>query len=41
MSDGKHRMVDIGFKELYNGSSYGKLQMRGMGTTNVEVDYKP
>ena len=40
MSDGSHRMVDIGFKQLYNGSSYGKTQLRGIGMINSTVDYK-
>lgn len=40
MTDDTHRMVDIGFKQLYNGSSYGKTQLRGIGLSNVEVDYK-
>ncbi|MGB4654453.1 MAG: hypothetical protein WBH98_03360 [Bacteroidales bacterium] len=40
MSDGTHRMVDIGFKQLYDGSRYGKTQLRGIGMLNIEVDYK-
>ena len=39
MKDGTHRMVDIGFKQMYNGGSYGRLQLRGVGTSNLEVDY--
>lgn len=39
MKDGTHRMVDIGFKQLYNGSSYGKTQLRGIGTNNLTVEY--
>ena len=27
MTDGSYRMVDIGFKQLYDGSSYGKTQL--------------
>lgn len=40
MKDGTHRMVDIGFKQLYNGGSYGKTQVRGVGMINSVVDYK-
>ena len=40
MQDGSHRMVDIGFKQLYNGGSYGKTQLRGIGLLNQTVDYK-
>lgn len=40
MSDGSHRMVDIGFKQLYDGNSYGKTQLRGIGLLNEVVDYK-
>ena len=40
MEDGTYRMVDIGFKQLYNGGSYGKTQLRGIGMMNEEVDYK-
>ncbi|MGI6342118.1 MAG: hypothetical protein ACOXZ9_03945 [Bacteroidales bacterium] len=40
MTDGTHRMVDIGFKQLYDGSRYGKTQLRGIGMLNIEVDYK-
>lgn len=40
MEDGTYRMVDIGFKQLYNGGSYGKTQLRGIGLVNEEVDYK-
>ncbi len=39
MKDGTHRMVDIGFKQLYNGGSYGKTQLRGIGTNNLTVEY--
>lgn len=39
MTDGTHRMVDIGFKQLYNGSSYGKTQLRGIGLVNDAVKY--
>ena len=39
MSDGTHRMVDIGFKQMYNGGSYGKTQSRGIGLVNQVVEY--
>lgn len=39
MTDGTHRMVDIGFKQLYDGSKYGKTQLRGIGLVNEEVKY--
>ena len=39
MPDGTHRMVDIGFKQMYNGSSYGKTQSRGIGLVNQVVEY--
>jgi hypothetical protein len=32
--------VDIGFKQLYDGSSYGKTQLRGIGMVNAAVDYR-
>lgn len=41
MTDGTYRMVDIGFKQMYNGSTYGKTQSRGIGLTNMTVNYKP
>ncbi len=40
MTDGSYRMVDIGFKQLYDGSSYGKTQLRGIGMVNAAVDYR-
>ena len=41
MSDNTHYMVDLSFKEMYNGGSYGKLQLLGVGMTNQKVvDYK-
>ena len=40
MTDGSYRMVDIGFKQLYDGSSYGKTQLRGIGMVNAAVNYK-
>ena len=39
MTDGTHRMVDIGFKQLYDGSKYGKTQLRGIGLVNDAVKY--
>lgn len=39
MPDGTHRMVDIGFKQMYNGGSYGKTQSRGIGLVNQVVEY--
>lgn len=41
MADGTHRMVDIGFKQMYNGGSYGKTQSRGIGLVNQVVEYNP
>ena len=38
MPDGTHRMVDIGFKQMYNGGSYGKTQSRGIGLVNQVVE---
>ena len=40
MPNGKHRAIELGFKQMYNGSSYGKTQLRGIGTRDFEVDYK-
>lgn len=40
MTDGTHKMVDIGFKQMYNGSAYGKTQLRGIGLLNKTVSYK-
>ena len=41
MPDNTYYMVDLSFKEMYNGGSYGKLQLRGVGMTNQKVvDYK-
>lgn len=37
---GTYRMVDIGLKQVYNGSSYGKSQLRGIGLTNQPIDYE-
>ena len=39
MTDGTHRMVDIGFKQLHDGSKYGRTQLRGIGLVNEEVKY--
>ena len=38
MPDGTYRMVDIGFKQMYNGGSYGKTQSRGIGLVNQVVE---
>lgn len=41
LPDNTHYMVDLSFKEMYNGGSYGKLQLRGVGMTNQKVvDFK-
>lgn len=39
MPDGTHRAIELGFKQMYDGGSYGKLQLRGIGTRDFEVEY--
>lgn len=40
MPDGTHRAIELGFKQMYDGSGYGKLQLRGIGTRDFEVEFK-
>lgn len=41
MPDGSHRLVDLGFRQLYQGGGrYGALQQRGVGMLNKTVNYR-
>ena len=41
MSDKSYRLVNLNFKQVYNGGSYGKTQVGGVGMTDSPIsDYK-